>query len=137
MYPHFMEVHDGSEVMIVNIDKIGIIRDSEIMVEHPVRWMSVDESYEELKQMIDDAGCSIVKADPRLDNKPLTMDDLRKMIGEPVWNCNRRQWALVVEYITIEDGCDFVTFRPYKDISYEYGEDDLIKYPMYRMKVTE
>ena len=136
MYPHFIEVHDGSQILIINVDKIGIVKDQKIMVEHPTRWQPVDESYEELKELISDSGCSITKSDPRIDTThPLKMSDLKEMIGEPVWNSNRRHWALVSEYIESDDDYVFISFRPYKDVGYEYDEDDLIKYPVYRMKV--
>lgn len=138
MYPHFIEVHSGDQTMIVNIDKIGIIKDKLIMIENLTRWQPVDESFDEIKKLITDSGSLIQKGDPRLDTThPLKIKDLKKMIGEPVWNSNRRQWALVVEYIHSDEDYEFVSFRPYKDVGYEYDEDDLIKYPMYRMKVPE
>ena len=138
MYPHFIEVHDGDQTMIVNIEKIGIVKDHRIMVEHPTRWQPVDESYDELKKLIAESGSLIQMGDPRIDTKHnLTMADLKGMIGEPVWNSNRRHWALVSEYIESDDDYVFVSFRPYKDVGYEYDEDELVKYPVYRMKVAE
>ena len=137
MYPHFIEVHDGDQTMIVNIEKIGIVKDKRIMVEHPTRWQPVDESYDELKKLITESGSLIQTGDPRIDTKhPLTMEDFAEMIGEPVWNSNRRKWGLVYEYIKSDDDYEFVSIREYKD-SYEYCEHDLLKFPIYRMKVEK
>lgn len=147
MYPHLIEVHQGESPVTLNIDHIMAIspysdpiRDMRFnslitnSVGHPA---PVKETYEELKQLIFDAGCHIQKADPRLDNKQLTMDDLENMFGEPVFNSNTRKWGIVGEY----KGGD----NPSVKIKYPFELaptvtcywDDLIKFPLYRMKVTE
>ena len=137
MYPHFIEVHTIGVPIIVNVDQISCVVKKDIVIIGNKGAQHVDESYDEIKELISDSGCLITKSDPRIDPKPLTMSDMDELIGEPVWNSNRRQWALVVEHVKSEDEYEWVTFRPYKDIAYDFDEDDLTKYPMYRMKVTE
>lgn len=129
MYPRFIELHGDDEKFSVNVDAIQcfsgncvIMRSSEVY--------ETKESYDKLKQLITDSGCLIQKADPRVDTThQLTMHDLKHMIGEPVWNSNSRCWMLVSEDRGLAvkliynhgDGPDFV-------------EEDLIKYPLYRMR---
>lgn len=92
---------------------------------------AVTESFDEVKAIIKDAGVLIHKPDPRLNlTKPLTMDDLREMIGEPVWNSNTLEWELVWYY---EDAKEVIFTRDC-GADYEYDADDLIKTPLYRMK---
>ena len=63
------------------------------------------ESYDDIKQLIHDSGILIHRADPRLDEThSLTMEDLKEMIGEPVWNSNTGKWTLVRNYITYGSG---------------------------------
>ena len=134
MYPHFIEVHDGDQTMIVNIDKIGIVKDKLIMVEHPKRWQPVDESYEQLQKLIQNSGCLINKGDPRLDNKPLTMDDLVRMVGEPVWNSSLRRWHLVEETEPDKYRGAVVTLKGTQHSVWYYDSADLIRHPLYRKK---
>ena len=134
MYPHFVEVHDEDNSLITfSIDHIiWFNQDSVLMVDYDDGGFgfNVKESYSELKDLILNAGCAIVKADPRLDtSKPLTMEDLKGMIGEPVWNSNLMKWALIKEVRE-----DFVTLV-YQLADWVIAEDDyLAKYPLYRMR---
>ena len=134
MYPHFITVHDNDngEPFLVNIDHIvSIGKEGMILTGVPTAIaLATVESFDELKQLVADAGCHIEKADPRLNTKqPLTMDELRQMVGEPVWNSNTRSWGLVCDYYD-----ETVAIKPPRGASYDYDADDLIKFPLYRMK---
>ena len=133
MYPHLIEVHDEDGSLITfNIDHvIWFNQDSVLMSDNDidVGGFNLKESYEELKQLIRDAGCIIAKKDPRLDMEhPLTMEDIKGMVGEPVWNSNIDEWGLVTKdseryFIRYHDGTMTVL-----------EEEWLKKYPHYRMK---
>ena len=134
MYPHFITVHDNDngEPFLVNIDHIvSVGKEGMILTGVPADIaLATVESFDELKQLIADAGCHIEKADPRLNTaKPLTMDELRQMVGEPVWNSNARSWGLVCDYYD-----ETVAIKPPRGASYDYDADDLVKFPLYRMK---
>ena len=134
MYPHFITVHDNEngEPFLVNIDHIvSIGKEGMILTGVPTDIaLATVESFDELKQLVADAGCHIEKADPRLNTKqPLTMDELRQMVGEPVWNSNIRSWGLVCDYYD-----ETVAIKPPRGASYDYDADDLVKFPLYRMK---
>ena len=135
MYPHFIEVHDEGEPLSININSIAIIIDNSVMVENPLRWQPVDETYEQLKELIESSGCLINTGDPRLDNKPLTIDDLRNMIGEPVWSPNAKCWCLV--YDDCSDDPKNLKLVNRHGLIIGVAEEGLIKFPMYRMKVTD
>lgn len=139
MYPHLIEVHDCRDGGLITLHIAAI--SSFYTYEGKVHinmisnddWM-VSETYDEIKALIHDAGCIIAKKDPRLDDSPLTMDDLKGMIGEPVWNSNSRKWMLVTDCDYNGSGCavfeglgQFETFYP----------DTLMKFPLYRMKVKD
>ena len=137
MYPHFIEVtcelgddeHRTIEKRLINVDSIVVVSDNVIDCGKDGSWYS-NETYDELKELIRSAGCHIEKGDPRLDQtKPLTMNDLKHMIGEPVWNCNTRCWMLVSE-----DRGDTVYLIFNNGNGYDFHENALIKYPLYRMK---
>ena len=134
MYPHFITVHDNDngEPFLVNIDHIvSVGKEGMILtgVSTAIALATV-ESFDELKQLVADAGCHIEKADPRLNTKqPLTMEELRQMVGEPVWNSNTRSWGLVCDYYD-----ETVAIKPPRGASYDYDADDLVKFPLYRMK---
>lgn len=132
MYPKFIEVHEGGDPFSVNVDRIVWIYNGTIKTEENI--FNVDESYEMVKQLISDAGCLIHKADPRLDNKPLTIEQLGHMIGEPVWNSNTRLWYLVRKADKEKNYVELCWSNGYKATM---TAADLIKYPLYRMKVTE
>lgn len=95
---------------------------------------AVTESYDEVKALIKDAGVLIHKPDPRLNlTKPLTMDDLREMIGEPVWNSNNGKWYLMLK---VREDLDPVlaVMQDYDAKIDVFNPDELIKFPLYRMK---
>ena len=141
MYPHFIEVHqicqDEEWLTLINIDQIVYIEDNGIMTSRSLAagkgnsdYVPCRESYEELKALIRDAGCQIQKADPRLDTThPLTMEDIRGMIGEPVWNSNSLKW-----YLVRCESQNEVSFTDSIGYGYEADAKTLIKYPLYRMK---
>ena len=134
MYPHFITVHDNDngEPFLVNIDHIvSVGKEGMILTGVPTDIaLATVESFDELKQLVADAGCHIEKADPRLNTaKPLTMEELRQMVGEPVWNSNTRSWGLVCDYYD-----ETVAIKPPRGASYDYDADDLVKFPLYRMK---
>ena len=94
---------------------------------------AVTESYDEVKALIKDAGVLIHKADPRLDTTtPLTMEDLKYMEGEPVWNSNTLKWMIVHRYG--EGDKKSIVWLVRHDSQFELmTADDLIKTPLYRM----
>jgi len=131
MLTKYIEVHDKDTGMKLafNADKITVIGDHIIDTERD--GFEVAESYDELKQLIFDAGCLIHKKDPRLEDKPLTMEDIRTMLGEPVWNSNSRSWALVKE--VRENSVTLV----YWLADWELADAEyLAKYPLYRMRAA-
>ena len=135
MYPHFIEVHNKETDMKMsfNIDKITVIRDQTI--ETDLEGFEVVETYDELKKLIFDAGCIIARKDPRLEDRPLTKDDLMTMIEQPVFNSNTGKWNIVFDYTKGEEG-DFVSLMdPMGDIYYLH-ERELPKYPLYRMRTA-
>lgn len=137
MYPHFIGVTIVNGVKaIINVDHIKAVAPDPVNMDNANIYYvygveNVAESYDEIMQLLKDAGTHIQKPDPRLDTKnPLTMDELKRMIGEPIWNSNARCWMLVGE----DRGQDvMLTYNAGNGI--DYTEDDLIKYPLYRMKV--
>ena len=142
MYPHMIEVHNvtSNYPISVNIENITKIYDDGLP-DMSEKWgiisfvrgndISTKETYDELKQLIRDAGCLIHKADPRLENKPLTMSDLKEMIGEPVFNSNSCKWMLV-RCVYDDPAVDLTDIMGAAQTFYQ---DDLKKFPLYRMKV--
>ena len=140
MYPHMIEVHlkqDG-DPMFLNIDQIVRVYPygENAMIDMLTMSFSTRESYDEIKALIRGAGCLIHKADPRLENKPLAMNDLKEMIGEPVWNSNTGKWTLVRNYIEVPepDGVDVAFLLDAGDNSTGVTAGDLQAKPLYRMK---
>lgn len=147
MYPHMIEVHNvtSNYPISVNIENITKIYDDGLP-DMSEKWgiisfvrgndISTKETYDELKQLIRGAGCLIHKADPRLENKPLAMNDLKEMIGEPVWNSNTGKWTLVRNYIEAPkpDGVDVAFLLDAGDNSTGVTAGDLQAKPLYRMK---
>lgn len=134
MEPKFIELHDGADPLSINVELVEWFADGTISMtncEHRVL-----ESYDEIKQLIHDSGILIHRADPRLDTTtPLTMEDLQDMIGEPVWNSNVLHWYLVDSIQTDPDGSnEKVILRTRGGAELPFDEDDLIKYPLYRMR---
>ena len=139
MYPHFIEVHQDDMDVSLNVDAIIFLANAKdrkyncaVKIAGMNNAIGIDESYDELKKLITDSGALIQMGDPRLDTKhPLTLKDLHTMNGEPVWNSNLMQWEIV---------CD--CGREYPAVNTWWGghvkaydADDLIKTPLYRMKV--
>ena len=123
----FIELHDGMQPISINVDSIEWFADETISMHNSE--IKVIESYDEIKQLILDAGVLIHKADPRLDTTtPLTMEDLKNMIGEPVWNSNALKWGL----LTKQDGSYFLLYPTGQ--MWLFTVNDLIKFPLYRMK---
>ena len=133
MYPKFIEVHEKEtgDFLSVNIDHITLFGEGIMLNTSPNPYaLKTVESYDELKSLITDVGCLIHKRDPRLDLiSPLTMEDLKYMIGEPVWNSNINVWMLVKD---VSD--TWVKMLWTSGNVSEYTEDELIKYPVYRMR---
>lgn len=131
MYPKFIELHEKGNVISVNVEHLVAFSDSIYNLSNNAEAnYRCDESYDELKALVTDCGCLIHKADPRLDmTHPLTLDDLKDMIGEPVWNSNVDRWELVAMVTDLY--CKTCHTGQY---ACEYSEDDLIKTPLYRMR---
>lgn len=139
MYPKFIEVHRANNGKPVSINVSAITyffwyvdeENEETNIElNTNQYVNAKETYDEIKALIKDSGCLIHKADPRLDMEhPLTMDDLKTMVGEPVWNSNLNVWLLV-------KGCSDM----YVDLLWTSGntstwdEEELKSFPLYRMK---
>ena len=141
MYPHFIELHlaeDGCAVSL-NIDNIVGFRNTDnngagytIKTADDGGWY-VKESYEDIKRLISDSGALIAKADPRLEALTISWDTLTtvEMIGEPVYNSNSRRWMLVID--SANDGT-WVELINHAGGHEKWGEHELRKYPLYRMR---
>ena len=141
MYPHMIEVHQGSDnaPMMVNVDVIESIyphySGSQINTISSEGWVT-QESYDEVKELLRSAGTAIQKGDPRIDTTHnLSMDDLCEtmMIGEPVWNSNTRAWMLVVDS-SLGDVHRWVDLCDHCGKIVRYEPQDVIKYPLYRLR---
>lgn len=140
MYPHFIEVHDIEEgyPILMNIDSIA----NAITVKYECGTGTAincrdcggqvtKESYDEVKQLIESSGALINKGDPRIDSQHrLTMNVIMKMLGEPVWNSNLGSWALVHYYDPDRDQIQLLNSA---GKIYVMDEEELIRYPLYRM----
>ena len=135
MMPKFVELHWHGIPASINVDSIAMFKDHEFL-DCEGNCHEIDESYEDVKKLVTDSGYLIHKVDPRIDNKPLTMDDLKDMIGEPVWNSNTGRWMLVNRIDDVE-GIDFAILTESDGIGYDFGEAMLKANPMYRMKQNE
>ena len=141
MYPYFIEVEirNGPKA-IINIDNIKAVSPHPESMDNTDIYYSVGgketvrESYDEVMQLLKDAGTHIQKSDPRLDTTtPLTKEDIKEMgVGEPVWHSNKMLWGIITNWCDLESGflCTLVTHKSFVDMD----ENDLIKYPLYRMK---
>jgi len=135
MYPRFVEVHIRENAVIsINIDSIELFDDQGIRTcgMEKNRIITVLESYDELKKLIVDAGCCITKRDPRLSDKPLTMEEMTRveMVGEPVWNSNTRRWMLLIDSANDNTWLDLINHAGGRE---RWTAHDLRKYPLYRM----
>lgn len=130
MYPKFIEVHCDDKPWLVNIDSIRDVHGHYIDISD-TEVIDCDEKYDDIQKLITDTGTLIHKADPRLDTtKPLTFDEMRGMIGQPVWHANTDLWGLVSDPMY----ADMVTVRFADETLSNYKAEDLIKFPYYRMK---
>lgn len=130
MYPKFIEVHCDEREWLVNVDKIRDVHSHYIDISD-TEIIDCDEKYDEIKNLIESTGTLIHKADPRLDTtKPLTFDEMRGMIGQPVWNSNTDLWGLVSDPMY----ADMITVRFADETLSNYKAEDLIRFPYYRMK---
>lgn len=134
MYPKFIELHDkdSGTRFSVNVEHVVVVGEKGIILALPSDVMKLEtvESYEEIKTIITDSGCLIKKADPRLDTEHrLTLEDLRGMIGEPVWMSSANAWLLVV-YCNKKSA----TLRWTTGDVETCTENFLSSYPIYRMK---
>jgi len=140
MYPHFIEVHAhqlNDKLVSINIDHIigfcGTSRGTGIITatDERIQQTETKESYDELKQLIEGAGALINKGDPRIDTEHrLTMEQIRKLLGEPVWNSNLGSWALVHYY---DPDTDRIQLLNSAGKIYVMDEEELVRYPLYRM----
>ena len=137
MMSKFIEVHEKEtgDIFSVNVDHIiSFGKEGIILTGVPRAYaLATAESYDEINQLIHDAGVLIHKADPRLDTTtPLTMEDLKDMEGEPVWNSNTLKWMIVHRYG--EGDKKSIVWLVRHDSQFELmTADDLIKTPLYRM----
>ena len=140
MYPHFIEVHDIEDgyPILMNIDSIA----NAITVKYECGTGTAincrdcggqvtKESYDEVKQLIESSGALINKGDPRIDSQHrLTMNVIMQMLGEPVWHSNLGSWALVHYYDPDRDQIQLLNSA---GKIYVMDEEELIRYPLYRM----
>jgi len=132
MMSKFIELHDGLQPISINVDSIEWFAEETISMHNSET--KVIESYDEIKQLIKDAGVLIHKADPRLDvTHPLTMADLKEMIGEPVWNSNSLKWMIMQAFVDSDHPAIWLV-KPDSQL-YAMTAEDLTKYPLYRMKL--
>ena len=124
---------DNGMPISVNVENIVAFETGDIALQ-TVGILKITESYDEINQLIHDAGVLIHKADPRLDTTtPLTMEDLKYMEGEPVWNSNTLKWMIVHRYG--EGDKKSIVWLVRHDSQFELmTADDLIKTPLYRIK---
>lgn len=137
MMSKFIEVHgkSNSTPISVNVENIVAFETGDIAL-RTVGILKIAESYDEVKALIKDAGVLIHKADPRLDTTtPLTMEDLKYMEGEPVWNSNSLKWMIVNRFVDAEKDLAPIVWFVRDDGQFtNMVADDLIKFPLYRMR---
>ena len=137
MMSKFIEVHFPIEDKVFfNVEDIlcFFTRDDDTIIRaKDGNCYAVTEFYDEVKALIKDAGVLIHKPDPRLNlTTPLTMDDLREMIGEPIWNSNNGKWYLMLK--VREDLDPELAVVQDSDAKIEvFSPEELIKFPLYRM----
>ena len=136
MYPRFIEVHLVGEKALINVDKICVINNENVIHCGKDGTFCSDESYDELKEMLRSAGTAIQKADPRIDTSvPLTIEDLCKldMVGEPIWNSNTLQWMLVIDS-SLGDVNAWVDLCDHCGQILRFGPHEVTCFPLYRMR---
>ena len=139
MMSKFIELHDNEtkspiSINVNNIADYHVDYDGQTAVDVGRDAYLVAESYDEIKNLIKDAGVLIHKSDPRLDTTtPLTLEDLKNMIGEPVWNSNNNQWLIMAHYLDTKENPIAGLYNK-NGYLVEFTADDLIRTPLYRMK---
>lgn len=137
MMSKFIEVHgkDNGMPVSVNVENIVAFETGDIALQ-TVGILKITESYDEVKTLIKDAGVLIHKTDPRLDTTtPLTLEDLKYMEGEPVWNSNSLKWMIVNRFVDAEKDLAPIVWFVRDDGQFtNMVADDLIKFPLYRMR---
>ena len=131
----FIELHTKKDSLPVSVNVENVVAfENGDMALREIGIIKVTESYDEVKALIKDVGVLIHKPDPRLNlTTPLTMDDLREMIGEPVWNSNNGKWYLMLK--VREDLDPELAVVQDSDAKIEvFSPEELIKFPLYRMK---
>ena len=140
VYPHFVELHtEGGKPVMVQADhicKFHWLADREVTAMYLLdgTYWNFRETYEEVKTLLSESGCSITLRDPRIDETPLTMEELKEMIGQPVFDSHLRKWMLVENAL---ENVRTIWFIDYMGEQVSFSEADLIKYPLYRIKVAE
>lgn len=112
--PKFIEVHDGAEPLSINVSNIEWFADETIsLTDSEVR---VVESYDEIKALV---------TGQKSENtaEPLSIEDLRNMIGKPVYDKNTERWMLVEEvrddFVKCKTVNDIYKYRTYSSIGLE------------------
>jgi len=137
-YSHFIEVHSSGDRLTLNVANISSYYVYNNMV-HVIMVSSEDwiinESYDELRQLIFDAGCIVKKADPRLDDKQMEWDDFAGQEGEIFYDSNACDWRKFIRVVELDNGTTWLEFKNFDGIFQSVYPDDLKAKPMYRMKV--
>ena len=140
MFPKFIEVtrshNNESWKCAVNVANIVFYEDHTIWAtgseDGGLIW--VEETYDEIKQLIEDCGCMINKRDSRLDRAhPLIWSDLCRldMIGEPVWNSNSQRWMLIIDSANDNTWIELINHAGGHE---KWIGHDARKFPLYRMR---
>lgn len=121
--PKFIEVHDGAEPLSINVNNIEWFADETIsLTDSEVR---VVESYDEIKALVTDQ-----KDDDNV--KPLSIYELKDMVGEPVWSPMHNRWMLIQcandQFIRCVGVNDVYRYH-------DYTAADLTLNPLYRTKI--
>jgi uncharacterized protein YlzI (FlbEa/FlbD family) len=133
MIPKMIEVHPIDDaivaVLAINIEQIESISEGVIKTTSDFCYY-VKETYNELSQLINNAGYSVQYTDERLDlKKPLSLSEFQHIVGQPVWDNNLRKWGLVLAYNTKAMIC-------YSDTKVSWiDEEDMKESQFYRMKI--
>ena len=128
-----IEVHPDEDIVpiiiAINIDQIESISEGVIKTTSGFCYC-VKETYNELSQLINNAGYSVQHTDERLDlKKPLSLSEFQYIVGQPVWDNNLRKWGLVLAYNT-------KAMIYYSDTKVSWiDEEDMKESQFYRMKI--
>ena len=128
-----IEVHPDEDIVpiiiAINIDQIESISEGVIKTTSGFCYC-VKETYNELSQLINNAGYSVQHTDERLDlKKPLSLSEFQYIVGQPVWDNNLRKWGLVLAYNT-------KAMIYYSDTKVSWiDEEDMKESQFYRIKI--